>query len=167
MKRMILLVICVLLLSGCSTEQTMETLSDDLSVSAAAEASKIFISVDEENAAVFYDGNGGELYLCEGYTVAVQTLVGGDVARSVELLTGFSKEDLTVMQTLRDGLTAYEYVWCAAGEREDQICRGMLIDDGTYHYAVTVMADYTLAGQMQDTWQTVFDSVVINTDSER
>lgn len=166
MKRIFLLVICVLLLSGCSAEQTMETLADDLPVSAAVDASKIFISVDGEDAAVFYDGNGGELYLCEGYTVAVQTLAGGDVARSVELLTGFSKENLTVMQTTRGGLAAYEYVWCAAGESEDQICRGMLIDDGTYHYAVTVMADYTLAGQLQDTWQMVFDSVTINTDSE-
>ena len=61
-------------------------------------------------------------------------------------------------------MTQYEYVWSTPGEAEDQICRGIILDDGFYHYAVTVMADYSQAGELQETWQSVFESVVLSTD---
>ena len=68
------------------------------------------------------------------------------------------------MKTERNGLSAYEYVWSAAGECEEQMCRGIILDDGAFHYAVTVMADYSQAGEQQQTWQELLNSVTINTD---
>ena len=164
MKRILVILLCLLCFTGCNATETMETISDDLAVSADATAAEIAVSLTGEEAALFCGEDGSKLYLCDGYCVMVQTLQGGDVAKSVQTVTGFSKENLTVMQTEKDGIISYEYVWCTAGEGEDQICRGVLLDDGAYHYAVTVMADYTQAGQLQSTWEEVLNSVEINTD---
>ena len=164
MKKILLVILCLLCFSGCTAQETMETVTDELAISAGAVAAEVTISFENEDAALFSGADGSKLYLFDGYCVVVQTLEGGDIAKSVHAITGFAKENLTVMQTEKDGLTSYEYVWCTTGEREDQICRGMILDDGAYHYAVTVMADYTQAGAMQDTWETVLDSVMLNTD---
>ena len=164
MKKIVLVLLCMLCLTGCSAEETMETIADDMAISAGAVASEIGISFDDTDAALFCGADGSKLYLCDGYSVVVQTLEGGDIAKSVQTITGFAKENLTVMQTEKDGLLSYEYAWCTTGEGEDQICRGLILDDGAYHYAVTVMADYTQAGQLQDTWQSILDSVILNTD---
>ena len=164
MKRILVILLCLLCFTGCNATETMETISDDLTVSAGATASEITVSVERDGAVLFCGEDGSKLYLCDGYSVMVQTLKGGDVAKSVQAVTGFPKENLTVMQTEKNGIVSYEYVWCATGEGEDQICRGVLLDDGAYHYAVTVMADYTQAGQLQSTWENVLNSVELNTD---
>lgn len=165
MKRIWIILICALCLSGCSSTQVMETISDDLAVSAQAVASRVEISLPaEEDATVLSADDGSKLYLCEDYVVTVQTLSGGDLERSVQAVTGFEKDSLTVIKTDRDGLVSYECAWCAAGEGTDQVCRTVILDDGTYHYAVTVMADYTQAGALNETWQAVLDSVALSTD---
>jgi len=164
MKRMWIVFACAVCLCGCGAEQTMETISDDLAVLAEDPASQIAISVADEDAVTFFGEDGSRLYLCDDYTVTVQTLSGGDIDQSMRTVTGFPKDSLTVIKTEKDGVTQYEYAWSTAGENEDQICRGVILDDGTYHYAVTVMADYSQAADLQDTWQAVFESVILSTD---
>lgn len=165
MKKMLVVSACaVCLLCGCTAEQTMETISDDMAVSVAAPASQLAVSVTDESAAVFFGEDGSRLYLCDDYSVTIQTFSGGDVDKSLQSVTGFTKENLTVIQTQKNGLMQYEYAWSTAGEAEDQICRGIILDDGFYHYAVTVMADYSQAGELQETWQSVLESVTLSTD---
>ena len=68
------------------------------------------------------------------------------------------------MQTRRGSADCYECVWTGAGEGGDQMCRAMVLDDGRFHYAVTVMAAADDAGDLAKTWQTIFDSVKLSTD---
>lgn len=164
MKRMWVVFACAICLCGCNAEQTMETISDDLTVLAEEQACEVAVSVADEDAVTFFGEDGSRLYLCDNYTVTVQTLSGGDIDQSMRTVTGFSKDSMTVIKTVKDGITQYEYAWSAIGEKEDQICRGVMLDDGTYHYAVTVMADYSQAADLQDTWQAVFESVALSTD---
>ena len=164
MKRVWVILLCGLCLTGCGAAQTMETISDDLAVSADAVAAQVELSLFTEEASVLEGEDGDKLYMYDGFAVSVQTLAGGDLDRSVQTVTGFSKEALTVMQTDRNGIPAYECAWSAVGEGEDQVCRAVILDDGTYHYAVTVMADYTRAGELSDTWQDILESVQISTD---
>ena len=162
MKRLWVFLLGGFFLCGCNATQTMETVADDIEVMASPATVEIAY-FDEEVTALTSDGYN-RLYLCDGYTVAVQTFTGGDLEKSVYNMTGRSVDDLTVINTSRDSLQIYEYVWSAAGEGAEQMCRGILLDDGTYHYAVTVMADYTQAGKLQQTWQELFDSVSVSTD---
>ena len=164
MKKMFVILLSMLCLTGCNASETMETISDDLAISAGAVAADITLVLDDEEAAMFCGADGSKLYVCDEYSVMVQTSAGGDIAGSIQAATGFSKDKLTVMQTRKHDVTSYEYAWSTTGEAEDQICRGVLLDDGAYHYAVTIMADYTQASSLQDTWQSILDSVMLSID---
>lgn len=164
MKKVWVVMLCVLCLTGCSSAQTMETISDDIAVSADAVAGRVNLSLFAEEASVIEGESGDKIYMCDDFAVSVQTLTGGDLDKSVQTVTGFSKEVMTVMQTDRNGVPAYECAWSAAGEGADQVCRAVILDDGNYHYAVTVMADYTRAGELAETWQDILNSVQISTD---
>ena len=164
MKKVFGLMLCVILLAGCGARETFETVSDDLTVSGSV-VGQVLVSLPEEaKASAMVGEDGSKLYLCDGYTLTIHTMDGGGIDETLQLLTGFEKEDLTVMQTVRDGKDCYECVWTTAGEGEDQVCRTIVLDDGGYHYAVTAMAGYTDAGNLQDAWQKIMSSVEICTD---
>lgn len=164
MKKVFGLMLCVILLAGCGARETFETVSDDLTVSGSV-VGQVLVSLPEEaKASALIAEDGSKLYLCDGYTLTIHTIDGGKIDETLQLLTGFEKEDLTVMQTVRDGKDCYECVWTTAGEGEDQVCRTIVLDDGGYHYAVTAMAGYTDAGNLQDAWQKIMGSVEICTD---
>lgn len=164
MKKLCIVIICALCMTGCSATETVETVADDLVVSADAVASQVALSFPEDHVASVFEGeDGSALYLCENFAVSVQILEGGDLGETVHAVTGFSKDSLTVMHTERNGVASYECAWSTAGETEDQVCRAVILDDGTYHYAVTVMAGYTQAGELNETWQEVLNSVALST----
>lgn len=164
MKKVLGLMLCAMLIAGCSVQETFETVSDDLAVSGSV-AGQVLVSLpDNAEASTLVAEDGSELYLCDGYTITIHTMDGGNIDRTLQTLSGFSKDELTVMQTVRDGKNCYECVWTAVGEGEEQICRTVVLDDGAYHYAVTAMAGYTNAGDLRDTWQEIMDSVELRTD---
>jgi VCBS repeat-containing protein len=68
------------------------------------------------------------------------------------------------MHTKQAETDRYESVWSAVGEGEDQVGRLVILDDGNYHYAVTVMAPAETAGELTKTWQKLLNSAVISTD---
>lgn len=164
MKKVFGLMLCVMLMAGCGAQETFETVSDDLAVSGSV-VGQVLVSLPEEaKASALIAEDGSKLYLCDGYTLTIHTIDGGKIDETLQMLTGFEKEGLTVMQTVRDGKDCYECVWTTAGEGEDQVCRTIVLDDGGYHYAVTAMAGYTDAGNLQDAWQKIMGSVEICTD---
>ena len=164
MKKVFGLMLCVMLMAGCGAQETFETVSDDLAVSGSV-VGQVLVSLPEEaEASAMVAEDGSKLYLCDGYTLTIHTMDGGKIDETLQMLTGFEKEGLTVMQTVRDGKDCYECVWTTAGEGEDQVCRTIVLDDGGYHYAVTAMAGYTDAGNLQDAWQKIMGSVEICTD---
>lgn len=164
MRKLWIIFACALCLAGCSATQTMETIADEL-VFAEAEACRIeFLFPQDSEAVLLAEDANNKLYQCGDFMVAVQVISGGDLNRSLQTVTGFDKDSLTVMRTERDGVTAYNCAWSAAGEGEDQVCRAVILDDGVYNYAVTVMADYTKAADLDDTWQEMLNSVELSTD---
>ena len=93
--------------------------------------------------------------------VAVQTCVGGNLDSTFRQITGFSKDALTVMERRQGKISRYDCVWTALGEPGEQICRSVILDDGSYHYCVTVMADSITAGDLQQSWQSLLNSVYL------
>ncbi|MBE6926638.1 MAG: hypothetical protein E7461_07335 [Ruminococcaceae bacterium] len=157
MKKWIVVMI-LLLLTGCTPKANFETVGDvyapenltpcDVTLTLPAEASVQTIT-----------GEGGRLYLCDGYSVTVQTLIGGDLEKTIEEVTGFSPQRLTLLETEKEGLRLCRCVWTSAGEGGDQIAQTLILNDGNFHYAVTAMAPSEKAAALSNTWQEIFRSV--------
>ncbi len=165
MKKIIAVLALGLLLTGCGGQQTLETVLDTYETP-AAQARQVELLLPEDAALATIGGaDTGRLYLCDGYSVTVQTMGAGDLDRTLRQATGFAKEQLTVMETHVGDITRYDCVWSALGEEGEQTCRGVILDDGCYHYVVTVMADAQKAGELTETWNEILRSVtLINTD---
>lgn len=163
MRKLISMLFAALLLCGCGARETFETLSDAY-VPEEEIAQTPVVSLPREAVLETLYADGGRLYLCDGYTVAVQTLPGGDLQRTVKEISGYEKEKIQLVETKQDTLTRYHMVWTCAGEGGDSVARAVIVDDGSYHYAVTVMADAQKAGALSDTLQEILNSVTLRTD---
>ena len=163
-KRLICWVLLAVLLTGCGAQESFETVAD-LYEQPAAAPQELSLDIPQEAASpAMESAEAGSLYLCDGYTLTVQTLTGGDLDATLNQLTGFSAEHLTLMHTKAPSADRYECVWASAGETGDQVGRTVVLDDGSYHYAVSVMAPAETAGALTKTWQTIFDSMALSTD---
>lgn len=161
MKKLCVLICVLLMLAGCS-QQTFETVTDLHQDGPLPQAKSICLDLPKEAALPTMESEeSGKLYLCDGYSIAVQTLSGGDLDGTLRQLTGFSRDALTVMERKTGDISRYDCVWTAAGEGQDQTCRCVVMDDGIYHYAVTVMADSADAGKLQQTWQSILGSAYL------
>lgn len=162
MKKCWILVAAMLLLAGCSAQGELETVTDVYAEQSLSPAKQIVLELPNEVAVpAMQSKEAGTLYLCDDYTVTVQTALAGDLQATIQEATGFAKEQLALIETVRGDLTCYECAWTAAGETEQQVGRAMVLDDGSYHYVVTVMADASRAGALQKTWQALFDSMYL------
>lgn len=166
MKRFWACLLLMVFLTGCSSQQTMETICDVLDVSDAAKARQVQLLLPEDAAvATLEDEDAGKLYLCDGYSITVQTMESGDLNKTLQQTTGFTKDQLTVIKTQKKDFVRYDCAWSAVGEGGDQTCRGAILDDGYYHYVITVMAEAAKAGSLTATWQNLLDSAaLISTD---
>lgn len=163
LKKLFCLMLLVLLLSGCSVQPTFETISDQMDAPVDAQMRQLQLALPKEaTAPTLQSEQAGKLYLCDGYTLSVQTLQGRDLDATLRSLSGFSREQLTVMQTTHEDVKRYDCVWSTAGEGGDQVARAVILDDGNYHYAVTVMADFASAGDLAGTWKQILDSVTFS-----
>ncbi len=162
MKKIWCVLMLSVLLTGCGANPVWETVTDVADAPAMAQMQQITIKLPADaSVETMENGQSEKIYLCNGYTVAVQTLSGGDVDKTLRQISGFSKEQLTVMETKTQNGERYECVWASAGEAEDQVARAVVIDDGSYHYAVTVMAPFSTAGDLASVWQSILSSVSI------
>ena len=160
MKILCFVLIVALLLGGCGAQPALETVLDQLETPVMAQMQQVNVVLPKEaSVPTLHSEEAGALYLCDGYTLSVQTMEAGDLDATMRTLTGFAKDQLTVMETAKHNIKRYDCVWSAAGEGGDQVGRAVVLDDGYYHYAVTVMADFTAAGDLAQTWNNILDSV--------
>ena len=165
MKKWFVILLAGVLLCGCGAQPTFETVEDSDLMVVSANNREILVDMPKEAAAATMESAlGGKLYLCDGYTLTVQTLTGGDLGRTLTEVTGFLQEELRPICTKSAGAVRYDLVWTAAGEGGDQIARAVILDDGVNHYAVSVMADADKGGRLLETWQELLGSVTLSTD---
>lgn len=160
MKKGLMAVLACLLLTGCGEKAVFETLGDVQHDSEQVMAmAQMQLSVPEDAAAQTF--GDGTLYECEGYTLFVQTFSSGDLQRTVKTLSGFSTDKLTVLETQVGEVMRYEWVWTAAAEDGDMLCRATVLDDGKYHYCVTALAPAKEAGSLNSSWNQLFGSFAL------
>jgi len=158
-KKFWIVIMLVCMLSGCGAQEAFETVNDTLMQPEQAAEKQVMLSLPEDAAAPAMESDtAGKLYLCDGYSVTVQTLESGDLQGTIKETTGFDRAALPIIETVQGEVRRYECVWTTTGETEDQIGRFALLDDGSYHYVVTVMADASKAGQLTNQWNQLFSS---------
>ena len=134
-------VLTALALAGCSAQEkpVFETVGG---VSAEQPelpaAGKIELELPEQAAAQTMDTDEEQIYTWESYELRTMTQPSGDIAATMERLTGMNAESLTVMKQESDGMSIYQTVWSSTTEDGVRCGRAMVADDGSYHYCVSL-----------------------------
>ena len=151
-------VVLCLLMSGCAASPVFEEVADVFEENQLPEPRDTHVLLPENASVETVSGDNGTLYLCDGYEVTRQVLKGGNLNGTFQELTGYTEDRLTVLKTDIDEGKRYSCVWSSAGESGDTVGRAVILDDGCYHYCLTVTAPAETAGRMQAVWNQIIHS---------
>lgn len=157
MKRWICILL-PLLLCGCRGEQTLETVADEWMVPVMAQPREISVRFPDDIAMPVLEQDSRRLYMAQGYELMLDVQDAGDLSTTIRDMSGYEKEDLTVIQTRQAGADRYDFVWSAMGENGERLGRGVILDDGSYHYCMSVLRDQ---GDSHVVWRDVFESFTL------
>ena len=158
LKKYVWVVMIAVLFCGCAAQDTFETISDEAILPVMVQPRDFTVELPGEAALPVVENDAGRIYLCEDYEIVLQTLESGDLEKTMQTISGFGKEDLTVMETFSEDFTRYEFVWVSAGETGEQIGRGAVLDDGNFHYCLSVLQSAEKMNSSQINWNQVFRS---------
>ena len=162
MRLNILMVLLALLLTGCGAEETFETVSDDLVQSVMAQMRQVSVWLPEDAATPALESEDGAVYACEDYEVYQQVLPSGDLEATVRSVSGFDLENLTVVTSSRNECKRHDFVWASASEQGDRVGKGCILDDGSYHYVLTVLGNAETVGENDAVWRQILDSFALS-----
>ncbi len=157
MKKWLCVLLCALFLSGCSQPEAMETVNDIYAVPELPEAQEVFFWLPEGAALSVSEGTG-ELYVCDDFTALVQVFSSGDLDATVRAVTGYGKDRLELLGWKTAQGQRWECAWASAGENGDQIARTLIVDDGNYHYTLTLQAEAEKGGELALDWNEIFQT---------
>ena len=155
MKRWGCICLFVILLSGCKAEETLETVSDEWIVPVMAQPREISVRMPEDLVLPVLEQEGRQLYMGPNYEIMLETMAAGDLQATIRNLSGYEQEQLTILETDQGEWNRYEFVWTAAGEQGHRLGRAVILDDGDYHYCMSVLRN---AEESLIVWQDVFQS---------
>ncbi len=149
--------ICLLavMLCGCRAEETLETVSDEWVVPAMAQPREISVRLPDDAVAPVLEQEGRRLYMGRDYEIMVETMSAGDLNDTIRTVSGYEKEQLTVLETRQADADRYDFVWTTAGETGERLGRAVILDDGNYHYCMSALRD---PGDTLVVWRDVFGS---------
>ena len=155
MKKFIWMVLLTALLTGCTAEETLETVSDEWVVPVMAQPREMSVRLPEDTVAPVLEQDGRRLYMGRDYEIMLETLSSGDLSATIRSLCGYEQDQLTVLETRQGDYSRYDFVWTMAGETGDRLGRAVILDDGEYHYCMSAIRDQ---GDTQIPWRDVFGS---------
>ena len=161
MKKCCLVILAAFLLCGCAAEETFETVADDLVAPVMAQPREITVRLPDNAVAPVLESDIEQVYLSEDYEIVIETLSSGDLNATIEALCGYQKDQLTTMETQWDNVTRYDFVWASAGEKGERLGRAAILDDGSYHYCMSVLRDAATVEKTQIVWSDVFNSFAL------
>lgn len=141
LKTCFIVCLLALLLTGCGGKTTMETISDQLVYSVMATPRSVAVHLPEQAAIPALSTDTQQIYQCETYEITLENLEAGDLGKTIRTISGFDREDLTVLKTRQGAADRYEFVWACAGEKGERLGRAAILDDGSGHYCLWVLRD--------------------------
>ena len=158
MKKLVGFLLMAALLTGCAPEETLETVNDEWIVPVMAQPREISVELPHDALAPVLEQDNRQLYMGQGYEIMLETMASGDLSATVQSLCGYEKDQLTMLQTRHRDADRYEFVWTTAGEQGDRLGRAVILDDGTYHYCMSVLRD---PEESTVVWRNVFSSFAL------
>lgn len=158
MRKYALFLLVLFLFTGCAREETLETISDEYVQSVAAQPKRISVELPDDVVAPVMESTSEQVYLCNGYEIVIETKNGGDLNDTVQTICGYDKDDVTIMTTQEGEADRHEFVWASAGEEGERIGRAVILDDGDYHYCMSILRDADTTEGSQIVWNNVFSS---------
>lgn len=162
LRKLVPVLLALLMFTGCGAEPTMEMVADVWAEPALPEPGSIHVALPGETALPVIESDSGRIYLCNDYEVYLETMESGDLPETVRTMSGFSPEEVTMVSTSQDGMDRHEFVWASVGETGDWLGRGVVLDDGNYHYTMTVLRSAESVETSQVVWDGVFNSFRID-----
>ena len=167
MKKLLGILFAVVLLAGCGKQPTLETVTDIEDTPVLSAVQRIQVQLPPElSAPALQSAETGSLYLCDDYSLVLQTMESGDLQKTIRNATGMEKENLQIIHTRQNGIKRYQWVWTTTGEKGTQVGRGCILDDGAYHYVLTALTDEATAQKVQSQWKEIFASFTLATERE-
>lgn len=158
MRKCWIFLILPLILCGCGEVETLETIADPVVQTIAAKPAPVEVSLPDGAVAPVLESDTEQVYTAEDYEIILETLSAGDLNATIRALSGYEKDNLTVMETKQGDVRRYEFVWTSAGEGGDRLGRAVILDDGSYHYCLSVLRDADTKRNTQIVWNEVFES---------
>ena len=158
MRKMIVILISVLILAGCGSTQTLETIADEPVLAASTQQREVKVELPDDAAVMTMSCDNKTIYLCGGYEICFEVLDAVDLDRTIKQVTGFHEEDLTVLKTGYEGFSKHEMVWSSAGETGDYLGRAVVLDDGDHHYVLSALAPADMVQNLEGQWEEMFAS---------
>ena len=158
MRKMIVILISVLMLAGCGSTQTLETIADEPVLAVSAEQREVKVELPDDAAVMTMSCDNKTIYLCEDYEICFEVLDAVDLDRTIKQVTGFHEEYLTVLKTGYEGFSKHEMVWSSAGETGDYLGRAVVLDDGDHHYVLSALAPADMVQNLEGQWEEMFAS---------
>ena len=109
MKKLWVIPLIALLFAGCGKQPTMESITDVPDTPVVSTVQRIQLQLPPELSAPALQGEEGALYLCDDYSVTVQTVEAGDLQRTIRNATGMDKEKLQIVQTRQGDTKRYQW----------------------------------------------------------
>lgn len=158
LKRWIWFCLLAVFLCGCGAEETLETVGDEWLVPVMAQPREMSVRLPENTLLPVLEQDNRQLYMGQGYEIMLETLASGDLHATVQALSGYGKDQLTILETRQGDTERYDFVWTTAGEQGDRLGRAVILDDGEYHYCMSVLRD---PGEDIIVWRDVFESFAL------
>lgn len=159
MIKIVLISVLLVFLTACGAPESFETVTDQLEVLPPALKLQPVVDLPGEEIRAVFGQEDLQMYFCEDYTLSIETRLSGDLQQTLLDTTGFSPEQLQLLETGYNGVKRYTGVWSGTGEQGDEINRVCILDDGSYHYILIATAPAGSAGALSaGQWQQVFGS---------
>lgn len=159
MKKWVLLVMVVALMTLCAcSAEDFEPMLDVYGPSDHAQPAKIQIDLPEDAVLSVMAGDTGTLYYGENYEVCVETYPSGNISDTLKKITGRQLSDLTVLEVPVEEGKSYRCGWSVTDGEGERIGQCVVIDDGRFHYCLSVLADAESAGQLRPVIESVLNS---------
>jgi len=150
MKCMVLWIGCLLLLTGCAAHTPWETVRDELPQTEAVWSEPSWgMNYDlPEGMEVVYEAEGETVYVNEEnhMELSESLFLADGVECAVKLLSGYESKRLQIIQTKKNSLSEYRFVWHTQTEEGGMLNRAHLIMDGMYCYALVCRAPEETVG---------------------
>lgn len=167
MKKIWVIPLLVALLAGCGKRPALETVTDVPYTPVVSAVQRILVQLPPElSTPTLQNELAGKLYLCDDYSVMIQTVEAGDLEKTIRNATGMQKKDLQILQTQQGDTKRYQWVWTANSETGIQIGRGCVLDDGIYHYVLTALTDENTFEKIRPSWKEIFASFRLASERE-